>query len=256
MSENTPEETPDENEISLVPRNGLLSKIRYYFLTGLVVAAPIGITAYLAWAFIDTIDRNVTPLIPKAYNPETYLPFGIPGFGLVIVILFLTVLGALTANLFGRAFLRFGEKLLNRMPIVRSIYHTLKQIFETVVAQNAESFKDVVLVEYPRRGIWAIAFVTSENKGEIQNRLENEIINVFLPTTPNPTSGFLLFVPKRDLIYLDMSPDEGVKYVISAGLVDPNNGKDQNLQKRSRPVKGSRISDWNIEKPGSDEELP
>jgi uncharacterized membrane protein len=258
MSEDKPEEenNVDENGNPLVPKQGLGSRIRYYFLTGLVVAAPISITVYLAWAFINTIDRNVTPLIPKAYNPETYLPFGIPGLGLVVVVVFLTVLGALTANLFGRALIRMGERILNRMPIIRSVYSTIKQIFETVVTQNTGSFKDVVLVEYPRRGIWAIAFVTSENKGEVQEKLENEIINVFLPTTPNPTSGFLLFVPKKDLIYLDMTTDEGVKYVISAGLVDPYNGKDQpeNLKRRARPVRGSRITEWTDDESDQDKE--
>jgi len=212
---------PEDDQIEQLQKRGLLFRLRYYFLTGLVVAAPISITVYLAWLFIDTIDRNVTPLIPQAYNPETYLPFSIPGLGVVVTVVFLTVLGALTANLFGRALIRFGERLLNKMPIIRSVYSTLKQIFETVVSQDANSFQDVVLVEYPRKGIWAIAFVTSENTSEVQDRTEPEVINVFLPTTPNPTSGFLLFVPKEDLIYLDMEPDQGVKYVISAGLVNP-----------------------------------
>tara|TARA_B100001939_G_scaffold282483_1_gene251538 strand:+ start:402 stop:1214 length:813 start_codon:yes stop_codon:yes gene_type:complete len=249
MPEHNTPETPETGDPSGQPKTGLMHRLRYYFLTGLVVAAPIGITIYLAWMFIDTVDRNVTPLIPEAYQPENYLPFSIPGLGVVIVVVFLTMLGALAANLFGRALLRFGERILNRMPIIRSIYSTLKQIFETVISQNATSFKDVVLVEYPRRGLWAIAFVTSENRGEVQEKLENEVINVFLPTTPNPTSGFLLFVPKRDLIYLSMTPDEGVKYVISAGLVDPQNNKvDANgtgdLRQRARPEKGSRITDW------------
>ncbi len=201
----------------------LFHRIRNYFLTGLVVASPIGITLYIGWWFIDFVDRNIKPLIPETYNPETYLPFSIPGLGLISVVLFLILLGALTANLFGRALIRFGERIVDRMPVIRSVYGTLKQIFETVVAQDSKSFSDVVLVQYPRKGIWAIAFVSGENTSEIQQRMEDEMINLFLPTTPNPTSGFLLFVPKKDLIYLDMTPDQGAKYVISAGLVSPEN---------------------------------
>jgi uncharacterized membrane protein len=204
------------------PRKGFLYKIRNYFITGLVVASPIGITIYIGWWFIDFVDSSIKPLIPDAYNPETYLPFPLPGLGLIGVVLFLILLGALTANLFGRALIRFGERIVDRMPIIRSVYGTLKQIFETVIAQDSKSFSDVVLVEYPRKGLWAIAFVSGENKSEIQTRMHDEMINVFLPTTPNPTSGFLLFVPKKDLIYLDMTPDQGAKYVISAGLVNPD----------------------------------
>ena len=196
-------------------------RLRNYFLTGLVVAAPIGITGYLTWLFITSVDQWVTPLIPTAYNPETYLPFSIPGLGVVIVAAFLVLLGALTANFFGRALIRWGERILDAMPVVRSIYGTLKQIFETVTSHSAASFRDVVLVEYPRKGLWAIAFVSSETKGEIRHRLDQEMVNVFLPTTPNPTSGYLLFVPKKDVVYLDMTVEEGVKYVISAGLVTP-----------------------------------
>ena len=199
----------------------LLHRLRNYFLTGLVVASPIGITLYIGWWFIDFVDSNIKPLIPATYNPETYLPFPIPGLGLIGVIIFLIVLGALTANLFGRALIRFGERIVDRMPVIRSVYSTLKQIFETVISQDSKSFSDVVLLEYPRKGIWAIAFVSGENKSEIQGKLEDEVVNLFLPTTPNPTSGFLLFVPKKDLIYLDMTPDQAAKYVISAGLVSP-----------------------------------
>ncbi len=198
-----------------------LQRIRTYFLTGLVVASPVGITIYLAVAFIELIDRNVKPLIPAIYNPETYLPFPIPGTGLVFLFILLTLLGFFAANFLGRTLIRIGEKILNRMPVIRSIYNTLKQIFETVISENTGSFQEVVLVEYPRRGLWAIAFISGENSGEIQSKLNDDVINVFLPTTPNPTSGFLLFVPKKDIIHLDMTPDEGAKYVISAGLVDP-----------------------------------
>ncbi|MCF6196771.1 MAG: DUF502 domain-containing protein [Emcibacter sp.] len=135
----------------------------------------------------------------------------------------LTVLGFFAANFLGRTLIKIGEKILNRMPVVRSVYNTLKQIFETVISENKGSFQEVVLIEYPRKGLWAIAFISGENKGEIQRKMADDVVNVFLPTTPNPTSGFLLFVPKKDIIRLDMTPDEGAKYVISAGLVDPGN---------------------------------
>lgn len=200
----------------------LITRLRNYFITGLVVAAPIGITLYIGWWFITFVDENVKPIIPAAYNPETYLEsISIPGLGLIFVVVFLIILGALTANLFGRALIRFGERIVDRMPIIRSVYGTLKQIFETVVASDSKSFSDVVLVEYPRKGIWAIAFVSAENTSEIQDKIEENVVNLFLPTTPNPTSGFLLFVPKKDLIYLDMTTDQAAKYVISAGLVNP-----------------------------------
>ncbi len=224
--ENTPDPMPD---LPPAPRHGVLHRVRNYFLTGLVVTAPLAITTYLVWSFIGTIDGWITPLIPHRFNPETYLGFPFPGLGLILVIVVLTILGALTANIFGRFLLRTGEKMLARMPIVRSIYSTLKQIFETVVSSNSTSFQDVVLVEYPRPGLWAIGFVSAVNRSEIQRKIDGNIINVFLPTTPNPTSGFLLFSRKEDLIYLDMTVDEGVKYVISAGLVSP-----QELRERAK----------------------
>ncbi|WP_339860857.1 DUF502 domain-containing protein [Paremcibacter congregatus] len=206
----------------LIADKTFLQRVRTYFITGLVVASPVGITIYIALAFIDLIDRNIKPLIPAVYNPDTYLPFPLPGIGLVFLFLLLTLLGFLAANFMGRTLIRIGEKILNRMPVVRSVYNTLKQIFETVISENKGSFQEVVLVEYPRKGLWAIAFISGDNTGEIQSKLPEDVINVFLPTTPNPTSGFLLFVPKKDIIILNMTPDEGAKYVISAGLVDPS----------------------------------
>ncbi len=200
--------------------------VRAYFLTGLVVAAPITITIFLTYTFITVVDDWVDKILPDRYNPSTYIPFTVPGLGVVIVFLVLVLLGAFTANVFGRTLIRIGESLLNTMPVVRSVYMTLKQIFETVVSQNAQSFKQVALVEYPRRGIWAIAFVTTSTKGEIANKVEergqDELVSLFLPTTPNPTSGFLLFAPRRDLILLDMSVEDGAKLVISGGLVSPD----------------------------------
>ena len=175
----------------------LLARLRAYFLTGVIVTAPISITIFLVWQFVTFVDTQVGGLMPARYNPETYLPFSLPGLGLLVMLAFLTLVGMLTAGLAGRTLVRMGERLLSRMPVVRSVYGTLKQIFETVLAQRSRSFREVVLIEYPRRGIGAIGFVTGPTRGEIQARAEEELVNVFLPTTPNPTSGFLLFVPQE-----------------------------------------------------------
>jgi uncharacterized membrane protein len=202
-------------------RARFLRRLRNYFLTGVIVTAPIGITVYVAWIVVDLADSRITPLIPAKYSPETYLPFGIPGLGLVILFLLLTLVGFLSVNFLGRTVVRFGERVLGRMPVIRSVYGALKQIFETVLAQSSSSFREVVLVEYPRRGIWAIGLVTSVTKGQVQNMTEDDVVNIFLPTTPNPTSGFLLFVPRKDLMTLDMTVEEGLKMVVSGGLVTP-----------------------------------
>jgi uncharacterized membrane protein len=198
-----------------------LARLRAYFLTGVIVTAPIGITAFLVWQFIAFLDTHVASLIPDRYNPESYLPFSLPGLGLLVMLAFLTMVGFLAAGLAGRTLVHIGERLLSRMPVVRSVYSTLKQIFETVLAQSSRSFREVVLVEYPRRGIGAIGFVTGSSQDESPSSSEDELVNVFLPTTPNPTSGFLLFVPRKDLVHLDMSIEEGIKLVISGGIVGP-----------------------------------
>ncbi|MBC8339011.1 MAG: DUF502 domain-containing protein [Rhodospirillales bacterium] len=196
-------------------------RMRAYFFAGILVIAPISITLYLAWLFIGFVDNRVTPLLPEKYNPETYLPFALPGLGLVILVLVLTLTGALTAGFMGRLWLRISERFLSRMPVIRNIYSAVKQIFETVLADHSKAFREAVLVEYPRRGIWAIAFITGRTEGEVQNITEEDCINIFLPTTPNPTSGFLLFVPKKDLISLSMSVEEAIKMVISGGIITP-----------------------------------
>jgi uncharacterized membrane protein len=196
-------------------------RLRNYFFTGVIVSAPIAITIFLVWQFVTFLDSRVSSLIPSTYNPETYLPFGLPGIGLIFMLAFLTLIGFMTASFAGRTLVRTGERLLSRMPIVRSVYGTLKQIFETVLNQSSKSFREVVLIEYPRRGIGAIGFVTGPTQGEVQDRTEEDLVNVFLPTTPNPTSGFLLFVPRKDLIHLNMTVEEGIKMVISGGIVAP-----------------------------------
>jgi uncharacterized membrane protein len=200
------------------------TRIRNYFLTGLIICAPLAITAYLTWSFIKWVDGWVKPYLPDVYNPDNYLPFSIPGFGLVTALVVITAVGFLTANLIGRTIIAYGESILNRMPLIRGIYKGLKQIFQTVLAEQSNSFNKAALIEYPRKGIWSMVFLATETKGEVDTRLNDvgkDTLSVFLPTTPNPTSGFLLFVPREDVILLDMTVEEAAKMVISAGLVAP-----------------------------------
>jgi uncharacterized membrane protein len=215
----------------------LIGRLRAYFLTGVIVTAPISITIYLVWKFLTFLDTHVAGLLPARYNPENYLPFSLPGLGLLLVLAFFTLVGMLTAGLAGRTLVRLGERLLSRMPVVRGVYGTLKQIFETVLAQKSRSFREVVLVEYPRRGVGAIGFVTGPTSGEIQAYSGEELVNVFVPTTPNPTSGFLLFVPKSELIHLDMSVEDGIKMVISGGIVGPPSEEQEEAREASARAK-------------------
>jgi uncharacterized membrane protein len=202
-------------------RRSFSARLRTYFFAGVLVTAPITITVWLAIQIIDFFDSTVRDLIPAGYNPEMLLPFSIPGLGLVITIVGITLIGALTAGMLGRFFMRTAERLVNTMPVVRTIYNALKQILETVFQSKSEAFRQVVLLEYPRRGIWCMGFVSGKTEGEVQNLTDEEMVNVFLPTTPNPTSGFLLFLPKKDLVVLSMTVEEGVKMVVSGGLVTP-----------------------------------
>ena len=196
-------------------------RLRGYFLAGVLVTAPMGITFYVSWLLIRWIDSKVTPLLPAQYNPETYLQFGVPGLGLIILFIFLTFVGWATAGLLGRLWTRASERVLARMPVIRSVYSAMKQIIETILKQQSNAFREVVLFEYPRRGSWAIGFITGKTQGEVQNLTEDDVVNVFLPTTPNPTSGYLLFIPRRELVILEMTVEEGIKMVVSGGIVTP-----------------------------------
>ncbi len=205
-------------------RPGAATRLRNYFLTGLVIAGPIGITLWLTWTFIKWVDGWVKPFVPRVYNPDTYLPFPVPGFGLIVAIFVLTIVGFLAANFLGRSLISVGEGIVGRMPLVRNVYSGLKQIFETILDERGKSFTKAALIEYPRRGLWAIVFISTDTKGEVARLLEDkaDTMAVFLPTTPNPTSGFLLFVPKEDIVELTMSVEDAAKLVISAGLVSPD----------------------------------
>ena len=203
----------------------LAGRLRNYLLAGILVTAPLGITVYLVWIFLQFMDNQVTKLIPDRYNPDNYLPFSMPGFGLVISIIFFIIIGWFARNFFGRMVINIYEYIMVRVPVIRNIYGAIKQIAETIMASQSQAFRDVVLLEYPRKGVWSIAFVTNKTEGEVQRITEEETINVFVPTTPNPTSGYLLFVPKKEVHYLNMTVEEGIKLVVSAGIITPPDRK-------------------------------
>ena len=193
-----------------------IAKLRNYFITGIVVLVPIGITLYLTKFFISVSSK----LIPSEINPNSYLPFLIPGLEIILAIIFITFIGYLSLSFIGKKILQLFNDLLKKIPILRTIYSAIGQMAETL-APKTKSKKSVVLIEYPRKGTWAVGFATKANKGEISKKTNKNLINVFVPTTPNPTSGFLLMFPKDDLIYLDMSFEEASKFIVSAGTSDP-----------------------------------
>ncbi len=205
-------------------RRSLLGGLRTSFLTGIVVIAPIGLTLWLIWTVITWIDSWVLLFVPAVYRPSEALGVNIPGFGVILFLLFAVAVGWIAKGVIGSTFIRWGESLVGRMPVVRSVYNGVKQVAETALSQSETSFDRACMLEYPRRGIWAIGFISTRAKGEVAASLQGagRIETVFLPTTPNPTSGFLLFVPAADLIILDMAVEDAAKLVISAGLVYPN----------------------------------
>lgn len=202
-------------------------RLRTYFFAGILITAPVSLTIYLAWLFISFVDEQVFSLLPPEYNPEAYMPFFIPGLGLLVVLVGLTLIGALTAGFLGRVTRQMIEAILNRLPVIRSLYSAINQIMETVLANKSTAFRECVLIEYPRRGIWTLGFITGTTKGEVQDLTVDTLINVFVPTTPNPTSGFLLFVPEQDVVRLKMPIEDGLKLVISGGMVTPPSAKPQ-----------------------------
>jgi uncharacterized membrane protein len=220
------------------PRRGIFARFRANFLTGLVVIAPVGLTVWLIWSVVGWVDGFVLPLVPGKYQPDRLIQdllgldpsvqINVRGLGVIIFLIFTVVIGWMAKGLIGRSLISFAEGLVERTPVVRSIYSGIKQISETVFAQSERSFEKACIIEYPRKGLWAIGFISTNTRGEIATRGNDgrPMLSIFLPTTPNPTSGFLLFVPEDDVITLDMSVEEAAKLVISAGLVYPN-GKDQ-----------------------------
>ncbi|SEP59439.1 DUF502 domain-containing protein [Thalassovita taeanensis] len=205
-------------------RPGLFARLRSSFLTGLVVIMPVGLTIWLVWALAGWVDGVVLPLVPETFQPEKYIGINLRGVGIIFFLFFTILMGWIAKGLLGRSLIRWAESLVDRMPVVRSIYSGAKQIAETVFAQSERSFEKACLIEYPRKGIWAIGFVSTEAKGEIaaHARTGEKLMSIFVPTTPNPTSGFLLYVAQEDVIELDMTVEDAAKLVISAGLVYPN----------------------------------
>ena len=195
------------------------SKLRNYFITGIVVLVPIGITLYLTKFFISISSK----LIPYNLNPNNYLPFAIPGLEILLSVIFITFIGGISLSFIGKRILKFVNDLFKRIPILRTIYSAIGQMTESLAPNKRNNKKSVVLIQYPRKGSWAVGFATKDNKGEITKKTRQNLVNVFVPTTPNPTSGFLLMYPKKDVIYLDISFEEASKFIVSAGTTNPKN---------------------------------
>ena len=198
-------------------------KIKTYIFTGILVTAPVAITFYLAIELFTYIDKNVTALIPARYNPGNYLPYGLPGLGVLLLLLFLILVGMLTANFVGRSLMRFGRSLIDKMPIISGIYNAFRKIFETFLGSGkSAAFRQPVLVEYPRKGMKTIAFLTGPVYREVQDQSDEALVSIYVPTTPNPTSGFLIYIPKKDIVPLNIGVDEALKIILSMGIINPD----------------------------------
>jgi uncharacterized membrane protein len=223
---------------------GLMGRLRNYFLTGLVVAGPVAITLWLTWWFVTWVDGLVRPFVPLTYRPETYLPFGVPGSGLIVAVVALTLLGFLTANLIGRTLVDIGERFLGRIPAVRAIYRAMKQVFETLFSGQGSSFRRVGLVEFPSPGMWSIVLISQPPSADVANSLpgEEEHISVFMPCSPNPTTGFFFYVPKSKIIEVEMSAEEAATLIMSAGVVQPGADQQKKLAALAGVANAARIA--------------
>jgi len=229
MSEKLPEMNPILSEDGLDGKPmSFFARMRTYFLAGILVTAPIGITIYLTWVFLRFINGRVTALIPEQYNPFTYLSVSGPVvelvnalLSLVIVIVAFVLIGWFARNFLGRMIVQISEYFVHRMPVINTIYKAIKQVFETIMTSQSQAFREVVMLEYPRKGVWSLGFVTGTSEGEVQRTTDEETMSVFVPTTPNPTSGYLLFVPKKELFFMDMTVEEAAKLIVSAGIIVP-----------------------------------
>jgi uncharacterized membrane protein len=216
-----------------LPRQPLGARIRNWLLAGMIVTAPLLITAYVVWQVVDFFDGWMNSILPARWNPETYLPFSLPGVGLLMAMAILVLIGWSTAGLIGRTVVRWSELVLARTPVIRSIYATLKQLFETLFAQQAKAFRDVVMVEFPTAGQWSVGFMTGEAPDAVGDQVEGPHVSVFVPLTPNPTSGFIIFVPRSRIRVLDITVDEAFKMILSFGIVGGNRS---GLPQPSAPV--------------------
>ena len=228
--------------------HGLVARLRNYFLTGLILVGPLYITISLTWWFINWVDDVVRPFIPVAYRPETYLPVKIPGLGLIAALVALTLLGFLTANFVGRKLVEAGENILNRMPVVRPIYKSLKQIFETLFAKGGSSFRRVGLVEFPSPGMWSLVFLSNPASADVAARLpQTEHVAAFMPCTPNPTTGFFFYVPRRDIVDLDITVEAAMTLLMSAGMAQPGGAEQQ--RKLAALAEDARVANASAVKP-------
>jgi uncharacterized membrane protein len=211
----------DNESASRKPWDNVFDRLRRYLFTGIVVTAPVFLTLYFTWIFLLFVDSLVTPLIPEEYRPNHYLKFSLPGLGLVVVALFFILVGWMTRNFLGRQLFQIPERIVSRLPVISPVYKGIKQVFETLMSGHAQAFREVVMLEYPRMGVWCLGFVTGISKGEIQILPGEELISVLIPTALNPTSGFLLFIPRKDLRFMKMTVEQAIKMIISGGLVMP-----------------------------------
>ncbi len=243
---------PDQRT-SAKPRGpGIGARIRTWFLTGIVVAGPLTVTAAIVWYFVNTVDNAVRTIVPSRFWPDTYLPIPLPGFGVIFAFLGLTLLGFLTANLAGRTLLTIGETLLSRTPIIRSIYRGAKQIFETLFSASGTSFRRVGLVEFPTKGQWALVFITSPPSPFVEAYLppeQGERLSVFLPCAPNPTTGFYFYLPAREVIELPMTPEDAAKLIMSCGVIQPEGqavlaGMAEASRRAATPTQEDRVSSF------------
>ncbi|HUU41268.1 MAG TPA: DUF502 domain-containing protein [Desulfatiglandales bacterium] len=218
----------------------LRMKFKNYFLTGLLVILPVFITGYIIAFLIRGMDA-ILKYVPPKYLPETYFNIYIPGLGLILVIIIIVVVGLLTRNIVGKKIVNIGENIVDRIPIVRIIYSGVKQLIEAFFLEKSTAFKRVALLEYPRRGIYVIGFITGEGKGEIQRKTNEKMLNVFVPTTPNPTSGFYIIIPEDELTILDMSVEDAFKLIISGGIFTPSEGKNSSKRLRCKPVENRTL---------------
>src|SRR5579863_413806 len=240
------DDLPSEPRAEPAPplHHGLMARFRNYFLTGLIVTGPVAITLYLIWWFVTWVDGLVRPFVPVAYRPETYLPFGVPGSGLVVAVFALTFLGFLTANLIGRTLVDLGERLLGRTPVVRAIYRSLKQVFETLFSGKGSSFRRVGLVEFPSPGMWSIVLISQAPSEDIAESIpgQEEHISVFLPCAPNPTTGFFFYVPKSKVIEVEMSTEDAATLIMSCGVVQPGSDPQKKIAALAAMANAARVA--------------
>jgi uncharacterized membrane protein len=234
VTETVPQGTPD-----IGFHLTLMGRLRAYFFAGVLITAPISITFYIAWLVVGFVDDNVARLIPHTYNPNAYLPFSVPGLGLLVVVIILILIGWTTAGMIGRLFLRVSEGVVHRTPVIRSVYSAVKQIFETVLASRKTAFRQVVLIEFPRQGLWRVAFVTGRTPGKSQTLGADGLVNVFIPNTPNIATGFMVMTAAKELVELDLTVEEALKLVVSGGIATPPERRDVRLHRETQPDRNS-----------------